>query len=110
MRASDDLPAALGPITPRPFPRCNFNDRSRTTGFCAPGGTMLAFSMTIVFWGGCNGIGSVSGGNVASRFLRRSQLFRAATQPLHLAVAESIGANARALRIEPAMMIPGEAS
>ena len=41
IRASDDLPEARGPITPRPLPACSVSDASRTTGFCAPGGTTI---------------------------------------------------------------------
>jgi hypothetical protein len=90
--------------------RWSFNDRSHTTGFCSPGGTTFAFSTTRLLCGGCSGIGSVSGGTVANNLRSRSQLCLAATQPLQWAMAMSTGARARALRIEPAMMIPPEAS
>src|ERR1700758_3073676 len=109
IRASDDFPEALGPMTPRPFPLCNFRDKLSMTGFCAPGGTTVAFSTARTSLGGCNGTGSMSGGSVANNRLSRSQLCRAEAQPLQWAIAISIGANARALRIELAMMIPADA-
>src|SRR6266568_4734440 len=109
IRAREDLPDALGPITPRALPLCNLRDRSRTTGFSAPGGTTLAFSTTIVLCGGGNGIGSTCDGSAAKSRLSRSQLCRAETQPRQWAIAISMGASARALRIEPAMMIPADA-
>ena len=53
---------------------------------------MLTFSTTTVRCGGSNGIGSASGGSVASSVRSRSQPWRAAIQPFQCAMAMSMGA------------------
>ena len=53
---------------------------------------------------------SPAAGICCSSLLRRCQLWRAATKPFQWAMARSTGASARALRIEPAMMMPAVAS
>ena len=56
--------------------------------------------------GGCSAMGVECDGSSASRSVRRCQPCRAATKPRQFAIARSTGASARALRIEPAMMMP----
>ena len=53
---------------------------------------------------------AVSGGSRASRSLSRRQPCRAPTNTRHWPITTSIGASARADRMEPAMMIPAVAS
>ena len=48
--------------------------------------------------------------HLLQQLVRRCQLWRAATKPFQCAMARSTGASARALRIEPAMMMPAVAS
>jgi len=62
---------------------------------------------------GLTGFAARSGGSsgiCSSSRLRRRQLCRAATKPFECPIARSTGASARALRIEPAMMMPAVAS
>jgi hypothetical protein len=109
MRANDDFPDALGPITPSALPRWSLSESSRTTVLCSPGGITLALSTTSVLCGASRGIGSLSAGILASNSRSRPQLCRAATQLRQCAIAMSTGASARALSMEPAMMMPAEA-
>ena len=51
-------------------------------------------------------IGAGRAGMAAKSLLRRRQLCRAPIKPFQCAIARSTGASARALRIEPAMMMP----
>ena len=107
MRASDDLPDAVGPITPSALPPVSEKLTSWQTMVGPPGTATAAPCTTSVRAGGCNGIGAFCTGRCASKFASRAQLCRAATKPRQLAIARSTGASARPPRIEPAMMMPG---
>ena len=71
---------------------------------------MLTLSTDSRLDGFCSKVGAVCAGSDSSSRLRRCQLWRAATKPFQCAIARSTGASARALRIEPAMMMPAVAS
>ncbi len=107
MRASEDFPDAVGPITPSALPAVNVKLMSWETILGWPGGATAAFCTTSVRDGGLSGIGAASGGRCPSNLDKRCQLCRAPTKPRQLAMAISTGAKARAPRIEPAMMMPG---
>ena len=108
MRASDDFPDAVGPITPSALPAASEKFTSWHTIFCSPGGATAAFCTTSVFAGGCSGIGSLRARQVARAAATAAASFAArATKPRQLAMARSTGASARPPRIEPAMMMPG---
>jgi hypothetical protein len=107
MRASDDLPEAVGPMMPSAFPPVSVKFTSWQTIFCSPGGVTAAFCTTTDFEGGCNGIGSLRGASWPSNRDSRCQLCRAPMKPRQLAIARSTGASARPPKIEPAMMMPG---
>jgi hypothetical protein len=108
-RASEDLPDALGPITPRPLPALSVKATSCTTKRCAPGGAALTPSTLSAALGRGSCSGASRGGNAAMSSISRFQLWRAATKPRQLAIASSTGARAREVRIEPAMITPAVA-
>jgi hypothetical protein len=54
-RASDDLPEALGPMTPKALPAIMEKETPLTTARFSPGGTMEAFSTVRVATGGRSG-------------------------------------------------------
>ncbi len=60
--------------------------------------------------GVCSSVGVARTGIDSSKRLSRLQLWRAAIKLFQCAIARSTGASARALRIEPAMMMPAVAS
>ena len=95
---------------PSPWPLASVKLTSCTTSFCSPGGAALAASTDRLAVGAGSGIGWYCAGRSASSFFSRCQLWRAATKPRQLAMARSTGASARAVRIDPAMMMPGVAS
>ncbi len=108
-RARQLFPDPLGPMTPRPLPACSDRLTSWIATFSLPGGTTATPSTARLLTGGRSAIGAICEGSMASRSVRRFQLCRAPTKPRQLAIARSTGASARALRIEPAMMMPGVA-
>jgi hypothetical protein len=59
---------------------------------------------------GGNASGCSRLGRSLSNWSSRSPDWRAATKPFQFAIATSTGASARAVRIEPAMMMPPVAS
>ncbi len=71
---------------------------------------MLTVSTERRLDGVCNKVCAGCAGMVSNSRLRRCQLCRAATNPFQCAIARSTGASARALRMEPAMMMPAVAS
>ena len=97
-------------MMPRPWPASSLKPTSWTTIFWTPGGEALTLSTVSRCVGACSAIGSVRAGMTDSSAFNRCQLCRAATKPLQLAMARSTGASARALRIDPAMMMPAVAS
>ena len=108
-RTSEDLPAPLGPMTPRALPAFRVKLTSTTDGRFEAGGTTARFSTLSAAFGAGSGIGSSVSGNWASRRLRRRQAWRLATKPFQLATSISTGCSARAPRIEAAMITPNEA-
>jgi hypothetical protein len=104
------LPDALGPMMPRPFPADSAKLTSWTIAFWSPGATIEIASTESLLTGGCSRVGADRCGMVCSSWLSRCQLCRAATKLFQCAIARSTGASARALRIEPAMMMPAVAS
>src|SRR5262245_12610905 len=56
-----------------------------------------------------NDMGSSETGNIVKSWFSARQLCRAATNPVQFAMARSTGASARALKIEPAIMMPAVA-
>ena len=92
-RASDDLPEALGPMMPRPWPAASAKLTSCTTSFCSPGGAALAASTDEARLRRAAAASARSAaGSSASSFVSRAQLWRAATKPRQLAMASSTGA------------------
>lgn len=85
---------------------CVIAFRQRNDQIMNPGGTTPTAS-TVKLWFGDSSLvcASCSGISASSRS-SRPQLWRADTKPRQLAIARSIGAIARATRIEPAIMIP----
>ena len=109
-RTSDDLPDALGPTMPSPWPGFSAKEASCTTTCCSPGGATVMTSTARALHGGGSGVFSSSAGSCAQCCCRRFQPCRAATMPFQWAMASSTGASARDVRIAPAMMIPALAS
>src|SRR3979411_409916 len=102
----EDLPEAVGPTTPSAAPAFSENAMLRATMRVSPGGDTARPSLTISLRGAgsCRG----DGGSlvVAMSSDKRCQAWRAATKIFQFEIARSIGASARAVRIDPAMMIP----
>ena len=107
-RARDDLPDALGPITPSAWPALSWKATPWTTSRWLPGGFTLTASSVSEAAGVGSSMRAGSAGSMPSRPLRRRQLWRAAMKPRQLAIATSTGASARDVRIELAMMMPAD--
>src|SRR5258708_37242713 len=109
-RARHDLPDALGPMIPSPWPDFNWNATSCTTARLVPGGTTLTVPTAREWLGRGRAMRAQSPGILSMRSLRRRQLCRADTNPLHWDTASSTGASARDVRIDDAIMTPAVAS
>ena len=72
---------------------------------------MTASDSTVrLAFGSGSGIGAVLSGKLASVVFRRRHPWRLATKPRQLATSCSTGCNARAERMEAAMITPNDAS
>src|SRR5262245_5942639 len=99
-RTRDDLPEPLGPAIASALPALSLKLAPRTTGLWAPGGVTLNPSIAST-WAGAGSSSRAAGAGIAeNRSSSRRQPWRAATKPFQLAIATSIGAKARPVRIE----------
>ena len=107
---SDDLPAALAPSKARPMPAVSVKEMLERR-VRSPPGTVTVRSSTDSFWcGRGSATASAAGAAVAFRTSRRRPMpWRAATSCFQLASATSIGASARPIMIDEAIMMPPEA-
>ena len=107
--ASDDLPLPLGPISPVMEPGWSVKLTPRTTGTSAPGGTAVTFSASILPAGRGNSVPGPSSSppKFSSSALTRRQACLAPTNPRQAPMPCSIGASARPMMMEPAIIMPG---
>ena len=109
-RTSEVLPAPLGPMMPSASPVLSANRTLATTGFVPPGATTVTCSTSRLRAGCGSAVASRFGAARVSVSDSRVMLWRAAMKARQLAMAVSIGASARPIMIEAAIMAPAVSS
>ncbi len=106
-RTSEVLPEPLGPTIPRASPAFTAKLTLPRTAALPSGGMTVTFSATRSYCGFGSSILAGSTPTRVSACASFRRLSRAVTNPRQLAIAVSIGANARAIMIDEAIMAPG---
>ena len=109
-RTSDVLPDPLGPMTPSTSPAVSRKRTLPTIARWPSGGTTTTSSTSKRRCGGGSSVRSRSAPTRAKTSDRRRMLSRAAMKPRQFAIAVSIGASARAIMIEAAIIAPAVSS
>ena len=106
-RTSEVLPEPLGPIMPMTSPAASVKLTFPTIAVLPSGDMTATFSATRLRLGFGSAVRTGSVPTRVSTFVNLPRLSRAATNPRQFAIAISIGASARAIMIDEAIMAPG---